>query len=188
MTRRCGTVSVTAGERPASSSTFFEVGWAMKVVPSGKAALPPVWSPWSEQMTTYLIGCVVVFLIQSTISFVCATFPCPSATRTPSLLMTMRLTVVIWPPGSPARSASYEYTPGANCFVRGKSVALRPRFATSPVCCTWAESVPLAMATHNNSPVNSERVGISKLERVATASPSRARGARPFPSVSATLP
>ena len=45
---------------------------------------------------------------RSTISFVCATLPCPSATRTPSLLMTIRLTVVIWSPGSPARSASYE--------------------------------------------------------------------------------
>jgi hypothetical protein len=121
-----------------AASARTDAGVARYVTPDGKAALPAVWSPWSEATTTYRIGCGVVRAIQSTISLVCAALPWPSATSTPSFVTTIRLTVVIFPPGSPARSASYDQTPGASCRARGKSRSASPRLATSPVFATCA--------------------------------------------------
>ena len=66
---------------------------------SGKAALkaplPPVWSPWSDATTMYFTGSDVSSWIVSTMVCDCSTSPWPSATRTPSLVITMRLTVLI---------------------------------------------------------------------------------------------
>ena len=66
----------------------------MYSTPSGKAPFPAVWSPWSEQTTTWVIGWSVTFPISSTIRAVSSKLPCPSATSTPSSVTTNMLTVV----------------------------------------------------------------------------------------------
>ena len=60
----------------------------------GRTEFPAVWSPWSDPMTYHLRGFGVTFRIWSTIVWVAATLPCPSAMRTPSFPTTNRLTVV----------------------------------------------------------------------------------------------
>ena len=56
-TRRVGSTTAGApagrsGLAAVASSAPAEVGWAMNSASAGKAELPAVWSPWSEQITT----------------------------------------------------------------------------------------------------------------------------------------
>src|SRR5688572_21637269 len=51
---------------PCPSRIAFEVGCAYQRAERGKAALPPVWSPWSEPITMCVIGRGVISLILST--------------------------------------------------------------------------------------------------------------------------
>ena len=104
--------SITGGAAPGrpgalapASSALAEVGWAMNSASAGKAELPAVWSPWSEQITTCVIGRSVTEAMCSMSRWVSATLPWPSATRTPSSVTTNMLTVVKrWSPAE--RSAS----------------------------------------------------------------------------------
>ena len=60
----------------------------------GSSEFPAVWSPWSEPTTYHRTGSVETVRIFSSIVFVAAGLPCPSATNTPLRPTTNRLTVV----------------------------------------------------------------------------------------------
>ena len=100
-----GASAVRLGLPAVASSALAEVGWAMNSASAGKAELPAVWSPWSEQITTCVIGRSVTEAMCSMSRWVSATLPWPSATSTPSSVTTNMLTVVKrWSPAE--RSAS----------------------------------------------------------------------------------
>ena len=44
-------------------------------IPNGRTELPPVWSPWSEHTTMYLIGLGVTLRIASTSPLVASGLP-----------------------------------------------------------------------------------------------------------------
>ena len=71
-----------------------DVGWTKYFAPAGNARLPAVWSPWSDPITTCVIGRGVISAISATSRCVSATLPWPSATSTPAGVTTNRLTVV----------------------------------------------------------------------------------------------
>ena len=113
-----GAPSGRFGLTAVASRIAAEVGCARKRAPTGKAELPPVWSPWSEATTTCVIGLSVMPAIVSTSRCVSSGFSCPSATSTPSDVMTMRLTVVMISPPV-AWICSYAYTSSATSITRG---------------------------------------------------------------------
>ena len=91
-----GTMTRRVGGAAAESrwSCARDVGCTTYVMPGGSTLFPAVWSPWSEPTTYHLMGSGVIVRMRSSIAWVAAGLPCPSAISTPSVPMTIRLTVV----------------------------------------------------------------------------------------------